>query len=353
MGTPALTFVSAAGLGSLIAITRVALQPVFGPSWPFLLALPGMILAAFIGGFWPTIVVAVVGFAIGVWALGVEPNAAPPLAILVYSASALAFALVGEARKRSLARTRIQAKHLAELQRQMVQVARLNAMGEMAGSLAHELNQPLTAIANYLNAAQQLLARDEVPAARVEELVRKAGDQAIRAGQVVARVRTNLDPGEVAAGEESAANMVREAVDVARAATDSHGLAVRYDFDHAADKVLGDRTQVQQVILNLVRNAVEAMGARSRRELRISSRATDPGFLQLSVADTGPGVAPDVADRLFQPFVTAKAESMGVGLSISRSIVERHGGRMWMEGNADGGATFHFTLRRVGEEVGE
>ncbi|HEX7884786.1 MAG TPA: ATP-binding protein [Phenylobacterium sp.] len=348
----ALTFVLAAGLGSLVALTRLALQPALGSTLPLIMALPGMILAALIGGFWPTIVVAAVGFAVGLWALEGDVTAVHPMTIPVYSAFALIFAVAGAARRRWRARAEAHAQHLAELQRKMVQVARLNAVGEMAGSLAHELNQPLTAIANYLNAAQQLMARDEVPAARVSELMRKAGDQAIRASQIVGRVRTGLDSGALTAGEESAASMVQEAVDVARAATASDGLAIRYDFDRTADRVLGDRGQVQQVILNLVRNSVEAMAACPLRELKISSRAADSGFVQLSVADTGPGVSPEVADRLFQPFVTGKADGMGVGLSISRSIVERHGGRMWMESNAEGGATFHFTLRRWGGEAG-
>jgi len=346
------TFLAAAGLGSLIAASRISLQTLLGPNAPFIMAWPGILLAAYIGGFWPAVVVTLVSLEIGRWVLATaEAKPMGPVAVVIYLAFGLVFAVAGEARKRALKRSKEQAVRLAEVQRQMVQVSRLNAMGEMAGSLAHELNQPLTAIANYLNAAEQMLARDEVAAARVTELVRKAGDQAVRAGQIVSRVRASVDRGEISAAEESAASMVQEAVEVAASGVARDGLAIRYDFDRAADRVLADRIQVQQVVLNLVRNAVEAMTHRPRRELRVASRAAEPGVLEVSVADTGPGVSPEVADRLFQPFVTGKPDGMGVGLSISRNIIEAHGGRMWVEGNADGGATFRFTLKRIAGEA--
>jgi len=350
---PAWTFLSATALGGLLALSRISLQTLLGPNAPFITAWPGIMLAAFLGGFWPAILVTGIGLWVGHWVLETaEARPMGPGGAVVYFAFGLVFAIAGEARKRNLRRAREQAERLAALQAQMVQVARLNAMGEMAGSLAHELNQPLTAIGNYLNAAEQLLARGEAPTDRIGELVRKAGAQAIRAGQIVSRVRGRLDRGEIVTAEESASAMVQEAVDVARAGAGQDGVAVRCDFDRTADKVMADRVQVQQVVLNLVRNAAEAMAGCARRELRIASRAAEPGFLQFSVADTGPGISPEVADRLFQPFVSGKAGGMGVGLSISRSIIETHGGRMWVEANADGGATFHFTLVRAGEGNG-
>ena len=346
--TPASTFVLAVGSGGLIAVSRLPFQTLLGPNAPFIMAWPGMLLAAFVGGFWPTIIVAGIGFWVGHWVLETaEARPVGPIAISIYVVFTLVFALAGEGRKRALQRARQQAQHLAELQRQMVQVARLNAVGEMAGSLAHELNQPLTAIGNYLNAAEQLLMRPDTPPERISELIHKAGNQAVRAGKIVARVRSSVDRGEIAADEESACAIVQEAVEVARAGVAHDGVVVRYEFDRSADKVLADRIQVQQVVLNLVRNAVEAMTGRPKRELKIASGAAEPGFVRVSVADTGPGVSPDVAERLFQPFVTGKADGMGVGLSISRSIIETHGGRMWTEPNPEGGATFCFTLRRA------
>ncbi|MBU1378473.1 MAG: hypothetical protein KKA30_21085 [Alphaproteobacteria bacterium] len=346
------TPLSALALGGLIVLSRVPLQDSLGANTPFLLGWPGMILAAFLGGFWPAIVITVLSIAVAQWALNAA-GAAPlgPGAIAIYAAFGLLFAAAGGMRKRGLRRAKIAADRLADIQSRMIQVSRLNAVGEMAGSLAHELNQPLTAIANYLNAAEQLLGRDEVSPARVSELVRKAADQAVRAGQIVARVRASVDRGEIATAEESASGMVQEAVEVALGADVRDGLTVRYDVDRGDDRVMADRIQVQQVMLNLVRNAAEAMEGCPSRELQIVTRAIDPGFVQISVADTGPGVSPELSDRLFQPFVSGKVGGMGVGLSISRSIIEAHGGRMWVEGNADGGATFNFTLKRSQAEV--
>jgi two-component system sensor kinase FixL len=344
------TFLSATALGAAVVLARLPLQETLGANAPFLLAWPGILLAAFLGGFWPAILVTALSVGVAQWAL-IDGGAGRlgPGAIAVYVAFGLVFAVAGGMRKRGIRRAKAAAERLAELQTQMIHVARLNAMGEMAGSLAHELNQPLTAIANYLNAAEQLLAREDVPAARVGELVRKAGDQAVRAGQIVSRVRANVDRGDISMAEESASGLVHEAVEVATSGQPRDGLVIRYDFDRGADRVLADRIQIQQVVLNLVRNAIEAMVDRPRRELHVGSRAIEPGFLQFHVADTGPGISPHVADRLFQPFVTGKSDGMGVGLSISRNIIEAHGGRMWVEANSDGGATFHFTLKRAGQ----
>lgn len=333
--------------GGLLVLSRIPLHVILGPNAPFIMAWPGILLAAFLGGFWPAILITAASVPVAQWALASAD--APPLGvggIGVFAAFGLVFAVAGEARFRALRRSKAVADRLAATQAQLIHVARLNAMGEMAGALAHELNQPLTAIANYVNAAQQLLDRD--PASpRLAELLSKAGDQAVRAGQIVSRVRANVDRGEVEASEQSLSGLVHEAVDVAVAGVAKDDVAIRYSLDRDADRVLADRIQVQQVILNLVRNAVEAMQGRPRRELRIESRPADAGFLEVCVADTGPGIAPDVADRLFQPFVTAKPDGMGVGLSISRNIIEAHGGRMWASANTDGGATFHFSLRRA------
>lgn len=333
-------------LGSLFVLSRLLLQDVLGANAPFIMAWPGILLAAFLGGFWPAVLVTALGVVIGQWALA--EGGASPLGvggILIFVAFGLVFAAAGEMRQRGVRRARAYADRLAETQAHLIQVARLNAVGEMAGSLAHELNQPLTAIANYLNAAQQLLDHDTAQGARMSDFLAKASDQALRAGQIVARVRGAADRGELAMAEESISSLVQEAVDVAIAGQAREGVAIRYEFDHAADGVLADRIQVQQVVLNLVRNAVEAMAASPRRELRVGSRAGAPGFLDVHVADTGAGVAPEVAERLFQPFVTGKPDGMGVGLSISRNIIEAHGGRIWASTNGDGGATFHFSLR--------
>jgi signal transduction histidine kinase len=347
LSAPVAMLLAVAG-GSLLVLSRIPLETALGPNAPFIMAWPGILFAAFLGGFWPAIFVTALSIPVAQWALTTAD--ARPLgigAIVIYSLFGLVFAIAGEARLRNLRRAKANADRLAETQAHLVQVARLNSMGEMAGSLAHELNQPLTAITNYLNATQQLLARDpENP--RIAELVQKAGAQAVRAAQIVARVRASVDRGEIETSQQSLTGLVQEAVDVAVASAGPRDdVAIRYDFDRHADVVMADRIQVQQVVLNLVRNAVEAMAASPRRELRIGSHAGEPGFLDIHVADTGPGVAPEVAERLFQPFVSGKADGMGVGLSISRNIIEAHGGRIWASRNDDGGATFHFTLPRA------
>lgn len=333
-------------VGGSILLLRIPLQSTLGPEAPFLMAWPGILLAAFLGGFWPAVLLTALSVPIGQWAL-VEGGKAGmgPGAVVIVCLFGLIFAVAGEARLRGLQRARAYAQRLSETQSRLIQVSRLNAAGEMAGSLAHELNQPLTAIGNYLNAAEQLLERQGGDS-KVIELVRKAASQSVRAGQIVARVRGAVERGEIEATEEQLSSLVQEAVDVAVAGVAREGVAIRYEFDRTADCVVADRIQVQQVILNLVRNAVEAMESCSRRELRIGSEPADGGFLKVHVADTGPGVTPEVAERLFQPFVSGKAGGMGVGLSISRSIIEAHGGRLWMVPNPDGGATFLFSLPR-------
>jgi C4-dicarboxylate-specific signal transduction histidine kinase len=343
LSTPVAMLLAVAG-GSLLVLSRILLQTALGPNAPFIMAWPGILFAAFLGGFWPALFVTALSVPVAQWVL-TSADARPlgPGGIVIFSAFGLVFAVAGEARLRHLRRAKDNADRLAETQAHLVQVARLNSVGEMAGSLAHELNQPLTAITNYLSAAQQLLARDAANP-RVGELMQKAADQAMRAAQIVARVRANVDRGEIETTQQSLTGLVQEAVDVAVASSGRDGVAIRYEFDRGADTVMADRIQVQQVVLNLVRNAVEAMAASPRRELRIGSHAGAPGFLDVHVADTGPGIAPEVADRLFQPFVSGKADGMGVGLSISRNIIEAHGGKMWASRNDDGGATFHFSL---------
>lgn len=334
-------------LGGLLVLSRIPLHVLLGPNAPFIMAWPGILIAAFLGGFWPAMLITTLSIPVAQWALRTADG--PPLGpvgFAVFIVFGLIFAIAGEMRIRGLRRAKVAADRLSEAQLQLVQVARLNAMGEMAGSLAHELNQPLTAIANYLNAAQQVAARDP-GSPRLHEMMQKAADQAVRAGQIVSRVRANVDRGEIETAEHSLTALVQEAVDVAVTGVTGAGVTIRYDLDRAADVVIADRIQVQQVVLNLVRNAVEAMADAPRREIGIASRAIESGLLEVSVADTGPGIAPDVADRLFQPFVSGKSDGMGVGLSISRNIIEAHGGRMWTSRNADGGATFHFSLRRA------
>lgn len=247
--------------------------------------------------------------------------------------------------ERQAAEARVQA-----LQSELVHISRVTAMGEMASALAHELNQPLTAINNYLRGSTRMLARPDPDPNRLREALAKAGEQALRAGEVIRRLREFAARGETEQGIESLRAIVEEASALALVGAAEKGVAVTFSYDAAVSRVLADRVQIQQVVLNLIRNAIDAMGETARRDLAISISREAPGMARVTVADTGPGISPDILGDLFQPFITTKAEGMGVGLSISRTIVESHGGRIWVEPTPGGGATFCFTLRTIDVE---
>jgi two-component system sensor kinase FixL len=240
---------------------------------------------------------------------------------------------------------------LQELQTELVHISRLTAMGEMASALAHELNQPLSAIANYLKGARRLLqGRIDEDSRMVRGAMNKAAEQSLRAGQIIRRLRDFVARGESERRVESINKLIEEASALALVGAKEHGVRVRLHIDPAHDLILVDKVQIQQVLLNLIRNAIESVAESERRELVLSTRLVDHGMVEVAVADTGPGIADEVAGQLFQPFVTSKPQGMGVGLSISRTIIEAHGGQIWTEPNPGGGAVFKFTLRAVTKE---
>ena len=240
---------------------------------------------------------------------------------------------------------------LQELQSELVHISRLTAMGEMASALAHELNQPLSAIANYMKGSRRLLENStDKQSALLRDAMDKAAEQAMRVGQIIRRLRDFVARGESERRVESVKKLIEEASALALVGAKDQGVRVRFQFDPSVDLVLADKVQIQQVLLNLLRNAVEAMETSPRRELVISTAAGTDGMIAIGVADTGTGIAPEIMSQLFQPFVTNKRHGMGVGLSISRTIVEAHGGQIGVEPNPAGGTIFRFTLRAVTQE---
>jgi two-component system, LuxR family, sensor kinase FixL len=244
---------------------------------------------------------------------------------------------------------------LQELQSELVHVSRLTAMGEMASALAHELNQPLSAIANYMKGSRRLLeGSSDEHATIIREAMDKAAEQAMRAGQVIRRLRDFVARGESERRVEDVKKLVEEASALALVGAKDKGVRVRFEFDPGADSVLADKVQIQQVLLNLMRNAIEAMEDGEKRELVVSTALVADDMVEISVADTGAGISPEISAQLFQPFVTTKRQGMGVGLSISRTIVEAHGGSIAPRPNPGGGTVFSFTLPAVTkEEVGD
>jgi two-component system sensor kinase FixL len=244
---------------------------------------------------------------------------------------------------RDLTERRVEERRMQELQSELVHVSRLTAMGEMASSLAHELNQPLSAITSYLRGATTLLKSDHVDKQRIIDVLDRSAAQTLRAGDIIKRLREFVAKGETQHTLESPAVLLEEAAALALVGAREQGVRVSLRCDHDLPDVIVDKIQIQQVALNLIRNAVEAMETTGRRELTIAVKDQDESAF-FSVGDTGTGISPEIAERLFQPFITSKANGMGVGLSICRTIIESHGGRISARANEGGGTVFEFTL---------
>lgn len=235
---------------------------------------------------------------------------------------------------------------LQDLQSELAHVGRVSEMGTLASSLAHELNQPLTAVASYCESARDLL--DSEPDAEALSMVREALDeaaqQALRAGQIVRRLRDFMSTGEAERHIESLQRLINEANALALVGSREHGIDVQLELDPSADSVLVDRIQIQQVLVNLIRNAIDAMMETKVRCLALRTGRDGEGFVEVTIEDTGSGIGESIAAQLFQPFVTSKQNGMGIGLSICRTIIEAHGGRIWFEPGSNGGTAFRFTV---------
>jgi len=241
---------------------------------------------------------------------------------------------------------------LHQLQGELAHVTRLTALGEMASALAHELNQPLSATANYVKGCVRLIDQGGLAAdpAKIRAALEAAGEQTLRAGQIIRRLREFVSKGDAERRVESLPQLLEEAGALAMVGAKERGVKLRFRIDEGVDQVLADKVPIQQVVLNLIRNAIDAMETTADRNLVVGARNAEEGMVEVFVTDSGPGIKPEVALRLFEPFLTTKKSGMGVGLSISRTIVEAHGGRIWAEPNPAGGTVFRFTLRGFSEE---
>lgn len=235
---------------------------------------------------------------------------------------------------------------LQTLQAELFRLSRVLSMGEMATAIAHELNQPLAAVTAFVGAAANLVESGGDKRPQVREALEAAAAQALRAGQIIQRLRSFVDNEETSRSVYSLRTVIEEAGALATLGLPASGLDLRCDFGAHPDDVEIDRVLVQQVLVNLIRNAVEAMEASSDRRLFIRTAHAGP-MIEVSVRDLGPGVSPELAEQLFQPFTSTKVGGLGVGLSISRRIVEAHGGRVWLEPLAGPGCCFRFTLPKA------
>jgi two-component system sensor kinase FixL len=227
----------------------------------------------------------------------------------------------------------------------LLDTARLSAMGQMGSALAHEINQPLAAVMNYVKAAQRTLEPSQDPrAVKATDLLVKAGEQVVRAGTIIRGLRDFIGKREVIRREEKLHKIVEEAVTLGLSCAARSDVKATVALDPDLPPVLVDRVQIQQVIIDLIRNAVEAMQPVPDRHLTIESSLAEGRRAQVTISDTGPGLSEAVAARIFQPFVTTKVDGMGLGLTICQSIINAHGGRLWATPNAGPGVSFHFQL---------
>ena len=233
-------------------------------------------------------------------------------------------------------------KRIQELQSEMLRVSRLTDMGQVAAGLAHELNQPLTAILNYTHASLDIA--EERGDSEMKSVLEKVGEQATRAGNIIRRLRSFIEKRGPNRSKENIANTVDEAIRLGQINAAERKINVCVSVEDGLPGIMIDRVQIQQVLINLMKNAVEAMERSTVRTLTITIGRTAPNLMQISVADTGPGISEEMKDALFKPFISNKVNGMGMGLSICRGIVEAHGGRLWHEANAGRGTTFRFNI---------
>jgi len=242
-------------------------------------------------------------------------------------------------------------RRMKELQSELVHISRVSAMGTMASTLAHEINQPLTAISNYLETTRAMIGdNDDERLVEIAEALDLAAAQSLRAGTIVRRLRAFVDGSDTGFRAERLDMLVEEATSLGLLGAHEAGITVKMTIAAGLDTVMVDRVQIQQVLVNLIRNAIQSMATAPCKELAIETAPDRAGWVRVTVADTGTGLDPDIRGRLFEAFATTKEDGMGLGLSICRTIVEAHGGRIWAEATPSGGTAFHFCVPLAGDD---
>jgi two-component system sensor kinase FixL len=238
------------------------------------------------------------------------------------------------------------------LQDRLAEVDRFSLMGEMAAGLAHEINQPLSAIATYAQAGKRFMAQDEVDMEALTEVCEKISDQALRAGQIIQNLRSFVNNQAVREDRLDINKVVADVLNLIEADARAEGITVTTQFAPSVPYVAGDAVQLQQVLLNLTRNAVDAMrdGLQKEQGIQICTEVIDKDNVRVEVADHGQGVSKQLAEGIFHPFVTTKRDGLGVGLAVSRTIVQAHSGEIYYRANAGGGSVFGFSLPLAKEE---
>lgn len=237
-------------------------------------------------------------------------------------------------------------ERLRQQQLELAHMARLCLAGGMASGLAHELNQPLAAIVSYGEGGLELVRSGKVDTNQLTKVLEQVVNQAMRAHGIIHHLRDFVRKQEPQRSLVDINALIQEVVRLAEPEAQKHAVRIRQEFAEGLPSLLVDNIQIQQVVLNLVQNGIEAMreGGAERRELTLRTASAGNNTIQVTVSDTGPGLSAENPHKLFMPFFTTKASGMGLGLSISKSIIEAHGGRLWASPNADRGISFHFTL---------
>jgi two-component system sensor kinase FixL len=329
-----------------MVLSALALQPLLQHASLLILALPIVLGSALLGGFLPGIAVGGAALCLGRYAEARSDSAPADITdLFIYAVYVVIFSAVGEERMRRIRRADADAARLRLVEERVAKISRLNALGELAGTLAHEINQPLSAISSFLGALQRKAERPDAEPRELAALAARAAGQVTRAHEIITRVRARLS-GEVTLTELELPTMLAGTLTLPSVEARLAGVAVELDVARDAQTVCADAVQLQQVLVNLIGNALDAMEGLSIQMLTIKSRVLNDDLVTVTVSDTGPGLSDDIRERLFEPFATSKEHGTGLGLSISRSIARSFGGELIAQGRAGRGATFALRLPR-------